>query len=99
MVTEVNDKDLSKLAVQMMSQLESEGDVDAFTEALKKQFWEATLEGEMDKHLGYSKHDRAGDGSGNSRNGKTRKRLKRELGELKIDAPRDRNGTFEPKAV
>jgi len=99
MVAEMSDKDLSKLAEQMMAQLTTESDVDAFTKALKKQFWEATLEGEMDEHLGYTKHDRAGDGSGNSRNGKTRKRLKSELGDLEIEAPRDRNGTFEPKAV
>ena len=99
MAIQVTDKDLNKLAEQMMAQLKTEGDVDAFTKALRKQFWEATLEGEMDDHLGYSKHDRAGDGSGNSRNGKTKKRLKSEHGELEIDAPRDRNGTFDPKAV
>ena len=99
MEAEVSDKDLNKLAEQMMAQLKTEGDVDAFTKALRKQFWEATLEGEMDDHLGYSKHDRAGNGSGNSRNGKTKKKLKSELGDLEIDTPRDRNGTFEPKAV
>jgi len=99
MVVAVSDKDLNKLAEQMMAQIKTEGDVDAFTKALRKQFWEATLEGEMDDHLGYSKHDRAGNGSGNSRNGKTKKKLKSELGDLEIDTPRDRNGTFEPKAV
>jgi len=99
MVVAVSDKDLNKLAEKMMAQLKTEGDVDAFTKALRKQFWEATLEGEMDDHLGYSKHDRAGNGSGNSRNGKTKKKLKSELGDLEIDTPRDRNGTFEPKAV
>lgn len=99
MVAEVSDKDLNKLAEQMMAQLGTEGDVDAFAKALRKKFWEATLEGEMDDHLGYSKHEKAGNGSGNSRNGKVRKRLKSELGELMIDTPRDRNSTFEPKAI
>ena len=99
MAIQMSDKDLNKLAEQMMAQLKTEGDVDAFTKALRKQFWEATLEGEMDDHLGYSKHDRSGNGSGNSRNGKTKKQLKSEHGELEINAPRDRNGTFEPKAV
>lgn len=99
MAIHVSDKDLNKLAEQMMAQLKTEGDVDAFTKALRKQFWEATLDGEMDEHLGYSKHDRTGNGSGNSRNGKTKKKLKSELGDLEIDVPRDRNGTFEPKAV
>ena len=99
MVAEMSDKELNKLAEQMMAQLKTEGDVDAFTKALRKQFWEATLESEMDEHLGYCKHEQAGNGSGNSRNGKTRKRLKSEHGDLEIHAPRDRNGTFEPKAV
>ena len=90
MVAAVSKKDLNKLAEQMMAQLKTEGDVEAFTKALRKQFWEATLEGEMDDHLGYTKHDRAGDGSGNSRNGKTRKRLKSEHGELDISVPRHR---------
>ena len=99
MVVAVSKKDLNKLAEQMMAQLKTEGDVEAFTKALRKQFWESTLEGEMDDHLGYTKHDRAGDGSGNSRNGKTRKRLKSEHGELDISVPRDRNSTFEPKSV
>ena len=99
MVLEVNDKEMSKLAEQMMAKLNTEGDVEAFTKALRKQFWEATLEGEMDDHLGYAKHEKSGNGTGNSRNGKTRKRLKSEQGDLEISAPRDRNGTFEPKAV
>ena len=99
MVVEVSDNDLDKLAEEMMAQLDTEGDVDAFTKALRKKFWEATLEGEMDDHLGYSKHSKAGDGSGNSRNGKAKKKLKSELGELEINTPRDRNGTFEPKAI
>ena len=99
MVAAVSDKDLNKLAEQLMAELGTEDNVEAFTKALRKQFWEATLEGEMDNHLGYSKHDKAGNGSGNSRNGKTKKKLKSELGELEIDTPRDRNSTFEPKAI
>lgn len=67
--------------------------------ALKQQFWESALEGEMDEHLGYQKHESKGRGSGNSRNGRTRKRLRGESGDLEINAPRDRNGSFEPKIV
>ena len=59
MVVALSDKDLNKLSEQMMVQLKIEGDVDAFTKAQRKQFWEAALEGEMDDHLGYTKHDRA----------------------------------------
>jgi putative transposase len=53
----------------------------------------------MSQHLGYAKHDPAGNNSGNSRNGVTRKRLKGEFGELEIETPRDRNGEFEPQLV
>ena len=60
---------------------------------------ERMLSGEMNHHLGYEKHDIAGYGSGNSRNGKSRKTLKGESGEMRIEVPRDRNGTFEPKLI
>lgn len=99
MATQVNEKELNELAAKLMGELKGEKDVDAFTKVLRKQFWEATLEGEMDDHLGYSKHDSTGNGSGNSRNGKTRKKLKSELGELEIESPRDRNSSFEPQAI
>ena len=99
MVAVVDEKELDKLAKQMAGDFKSEKDFESFTKALRKRFWESTLEGELDDHLGYEKHDAKGKGSGNSRNGKTRKKLRSEHGELEIEAPRDRNGTFEPKAV
>jgi putative transposase len=57
------------------------------------------LEGELTHHLGYEKSDPAGYGSGNSRNGKTRKTLKSEQGEIEVAVPRDRQGTFEPQLI
>ena len=57
------------------------------------------LSAEMTEHLGYEKHEPAGRGSGNSRNGTSDKTLKTESGEMPIDVPRDRNGTFEPQLV
>ena len=60
---------------------------------------ERALEAEMTEHLGYEPHAPEGRGSGNSRNGKGSKTLKTEQGEIPIDVPRDRNGTFEPKLV
>ena len=48
---------------------------------------------------GYEKHDPAGDNSGNSRNGTTTKKLKGEFGEIDLETPRDRNGSFEPAMV
>ena len=66
---------------------------------LTKALLERAMQAEMTEHLGYAKHDQAGKNSGNSRNGKTSKALKGDFGELPLETPRDRNGTFEPKIV
>lgn len=60
---------------------------------------ERALNAELTHHLGYEKHDPAGRGSGNSRNGATRKTIKGEFGEAEIEVPRERSGTFEPQLV
>ncbi|MGE5316271.1 MAG: IS256 family transposase [Acidobacteriota bacterium] len=60
---------------------------------------EHMLQSEMDEHVGYEKHSAAGDNSGNSRNGSSKKTLKTSQGEITIDIPRDRNGEFNPVAV
>jgi putative transposase len=60
---------------------------------------EQLLENEMDEHLGYEKHSSIGDHSGNSRNGKTKKNLKSNYGNVELEIPRDRNGDFEPTIV
>src|SRR5579872_5284599 len=60
---------------------------------------ERALEAELGEHLGYEPHAAEGRGSGNSRNGKGKKTLITDLGELPIEVPRDRNGTFEPVLV
>jgi putative transposase len=66
---------------------------------LTKAVLERALQAEMTDHLGYEKHDPMGQNTGNSRNGKTSKSLKGEFGELPLETPRDRNGSFEPKIV
>jgi putative transposase len=66
---------------------------------LTKALLEKVLEAELTGHLGYEKHDPSGINSGNSRNGKTKKMLKGSFGELELETPRDRNGSFEPKMV
>lgn len=60
---------------------------------------ERMLEAEITDHLGYERHDPAGRGTGNSRNGHTKKTLKTERGEVDITVPRDREGSFDPKVV
>src|ERR671932_93417 len=66
---------------------------------LTKALLERAMQAEMTDHLGYEKHDPVGQKSGNSRNGKSRKKLKGDFGEIDLETPRDRNGTFEPKIV
>ena len=67
--------------------------------AITKALAERMLEGELTHHLGYGKNDPVGHGSGNSRNGKSRKTLKSEEGEIELAIPRDRQGSFEPQLV
>jgi putative transposase len=66
---------------------------------LTKMVVEGALEGEMDDHLGYGKHDPAGRNSGNSRNGHRSKTVLTEAGPVDISVPRDRESSFEPKIV
>jgi transposase-like protein len=66
---------------------------------LTKVFLESALEGEMDAHLGYAKHDPAGDHSGNSRNGRRAKTVITEVGPVEIEVPRDRDASFDPQLV
>lgn len=60
---------------------------------------ERAMETEMTDHLGYEKHDIAGRGSGNSRNGASSKTLRTDRGPMPVSVPRDRDGSFEPKIV
>lgn len=60
---------------------------------------ERALKTELTTHLGYEKHAVEGRGSGNSRNGATKKTLKTDKGDLTIEVPRDRQGSFEPALV
>ena len=66
---------------------------------LTKALLERAMQAEMTNHLGYEKHDPVGYKSGNSRNGKSQKKLTGEFGEIDLETPRDRNGTFEPKII
>jgi len=60
---------------------------------------ERAMDAEMTDHLGYEKHEIAGRGSGNSRNGASSKTLRTDRGPMAVSIPRDRDGSFEPKIV
>ena len=66
---------------------------------LTKLVLESALEGEVTAHLGYEKHERTDEGTGNSRNGTRSKTVLTKAGPVEIDVPRDRAGTFEPVVV
>jgi transposase-like protein len=66
---------------------------------LTKMVLESSLQGEMDAHLGYPKHDPSGRNGDNSRNGKRSKTVLTEVGPVQIEVPRDRDSTFEPQIV
>src|SRR5487761_2347780 len=66
---------------------------------LTKALLERAMQAEMTEHLGYEKHDSVGNNSGNSRNGATTKTLKGDFGEMPLETPRDRNGSYEPKII
>ncbi len=67
---------------------------------LTSRFYSKALDAEMDEHLGYKKNDNAGDNSGNSRNGYTRKTVITDDNDtIEVQVPRDRNSTFEPVII
>jgi len=66
---------------------------------LTKLLVEKALEAEMADHLGHGKNEPVENPAGNTRNGKSKKTLKGEFGELPIEIPRDRHGTFEPQLI
>ncbi len=61
--------------------------------------FEAMLQGEMDDHLGYESNDHGYKATSNRRNGYTNKTLKTTMGDIEIQSPRDRDGSFDPQII
>lgn len=72
---------------------------DGLLQELTKALVQRALDGELTHHLGYEKYSLEGKNTGNSRNGKTPKKIKGKRGEMEIEVPRDRNGEFEPQLI
>jgi len=92
-------QELIRELVQGCNSPEETLEKDCFLKQITKAVVEAALEGEMTDHLGYPPNSQAGDTTGNSHNGKGRKVLKGDLGEIPVDIPRDHNGTYEPQLI
>lgn len=69
----------------------------SFFHALRKRAIEEMLEGELDAHLGYEKHQTSE--NRNSRNGHSTKTIKSENGQTEIKVPRDRDSSFQPMLI
>jgi len=91
-----------KIIDKLMKDYQSPEDIfskDGIFKELQKAILERILEGEMTHHLGYEKNDPKGNNSGNSRNGKNKKTMKGDFGQVEIEVPRDRNGGFDPQFI
>ncbi|GAA4763821.1 IS256 family transposase [Citricoccus nitrophenolicus] len=73
--------------------------VEELLSQMTKAVLERAMETELSDHLGYEAGDPAGNGTGNSRNGKTTKNVQTLQGPVEVTVPRDRNGSFEPVIV
>ena len=73
---------------------------DGLLKQLTKTVLETALNQEMTEHLGHDKHAPPGNETGNVRNGIRSKTVLTEgSGQVGIEVPRDRAGTFEPQIV
>jgi len=97
------DVDHKELAEQLLAQAKEQGvelvGPNGLLNQLTKNVLETALDAEMAEHLGYDKHDPAGRGSGNSRNGSRSKTVFTEIGPVEIEVPRDTNSDFDPVIV
>jgi len=92
-------KKLEELAKELAKDVKSQDDLSDLSREFLKITVETALNSELDDHLGYPKHSPEGRGSGNSRHVHSPKTLKGDIGEVEIQNPRDRNGTFEPQLI
>lgn len=85
------------LTNEFLSQFSSGEELNDFLHQLQKRGIEQILEGELDSHLGYQKHQ--GSENTNARNGYSKKKIRNTFGETEIKVPRDREGSFAPELV
>ncbi len=93
----MNKKELEAFAKQAAKSIKTEADLTDFRKMLTKVTVEAALNAELDEHLGYARHEQSN--KDNYRNGYSSKTIRTEDGEVDLDAPRDRESSFEPQLV
>lgn len=85
-----------RLIKELLDGVKTQQEFDALAEELKKRGIESLLRAELTEHLGYEKHQKGRSRRKNTRNGTSPKTVKTANGEFLIDAPRDREGSFDP---
>jgi len=95
----VDEQLVAQLAERARAEGVDLGSEDGLLQRLTKIVVESALEGELDDHLGYGKHDPAGRNGENSRNGTRTKTVLTKAGPVEIEVPRDREASFAPTAV
>lgn len=85
------------LTDDFLKQFKSREALNGFLGELQKRGIEKMLEGELDGHLGYDKHEKST--NSNSRNGYGKKKIRTSYGESEIIVPRDRDASFNPMIV
>ena len=97
------DASLALVADQLVEQARTDGVAltgeGGLLTGLIQRVLQGALETEISDHLGYEPHAATGRGSGNSRNGHYGKTVRTEVGDVRLEVPRDRNGSFEPVTV
>lgn len=85
------------LSDAFLKQFKTGEELNSFLAELQKRGIEKILEGELDAHLGFDKHEKMPDS--NSRNGYSKKKIKTSYGESQIQVPRDRDASFNPMLI
>ncbi len=93
----MNKKELEAFAKQAAKGIKSEQDLTDFRKILTKITVEAALNAELEEHLGYALHEQSS--TKNNRNGYSSKSIRTEDGQVDLETPRDREGSFEPQLV
>ena len=74
-------------------------DVSSMMREMMSVILEGALDGELEDELSYSKYDYKNKDTNNSRNGYSKKTMHTSYGDMDLDIPRDRKGSYEPQVI
>jgi hypothetical protein len=77
----------------------TQAEVDAVCRSLKKAVIERAMNAELSNHTGYEPGGEKPDEQSNHRNGSSGKTVITDEGPIRIEVPRDREGSFEPQII